>query len=75
MATIERVIVTLRSELGSELSRAQNELLVLQESEPNRKNLKREKYVVGSVSRLQTAIHALGALQLGDIEREGEFVA
>lgn len=87
MATIERVIVVLRSELGSQLSRAQKEADELSvrylESRIDPNILPEDLYRLErksasmrySVQRLKKAIESLGALQLGDIEKEGEFVA
>lgn len=74
--TTTRMVVVLRTELGTQLSLAQRELKkIIDEkfktnvygewTEKQRKEYYRHEL---KIQRLQTAIHALGALQLGDIE-------
>lgn len=76
MVATARVIVVLRSELGTQLSLAQKELQkIIDEkwktnvySEWSDKQQKEFSYWQKKQSRIETAIHALGAIQLGDIE-------
>lgn len=74
--TTSRMVVVLRGELGTQLSLAQRELkaVIDQKFETNfygewtdsqRKEYTRWQH---KLNRIETAIHALGALQLGDIE-------
>lgn len=76
MVATARVIVVLRVELGTQLSLAQKELQkTIDEkwktnisSEWTDKQTKEFAYWQKKLNRLETAIHALGAIQLGDIE-------
>lgn len=76
MVTTSRVIVVLRGELGTQLSLAQKELkkIIADKwetniySEWNEKQTKEFTYWQKKFNRLETAIQALGAIQLGDVE-------
>jgi len=75
--TTSRMVVVLRTELGTQLSLAQKELDRIRTQKNEELGLHKEwteeyrkPYMRwdGIRERLQKTIHALGALQLGDIE-------
>ena len=68
MVTTSRVIVVLRGELGNQLKLAHERIVKIQNKEGYTRKEKDLDSAFKSSERIDSAIHALGRLNLGDIE-------